>query len=389
MQAIELIDLARTTPATKRAVKVVIATGQRSKQVLLVQVLRDGSLVIDPAPKCSYRPWTYGYLTMPPGGIVDGSLQMFPESQTLETELPPKFTFHPSGIVTMGKTGRLYSIRNPMDLPLAEARGHIFTIMARGLDGFADEPRESAKYRYIGPSATEPLDTFRISGHIGPLGQWLNPPEMVARPHLLSGAVQPLIVQQPGIGSPAWIAMIRFVLRLLCDCSIEHGSALAMLVRYLTTHRYQCAGAGIRDRPSQGATLGKHLLQVTSSWTQTTSANKRVRWILLHTTESRVAVRRCVSGLCFGATWLCHYHRLPTTEADRDAIPRAYLDVVPNEGWTPVAPVEVPANSDFRGLDPRSAPPCEDVLELYGLIIGATAAEAPTTCETATAWRAR
>lgn len=85
--------------------------------------------------------------------------------------------------------------------------------MARGLDGFADDHRESTKYRYIGPSTIEPLDTFRISGHIGPLSQWLNPPEMVARPHLLTGAMQPLIVPQPTDAGPAWIAMIRFVLR--------------------------------------------------------------------------------------------------------------------------------------------------------------------------------
>jgi hypothetical protein len=105
----------------------------------------------------------------------------------------------------------------------------------------------------------------------------------------------------------------------------------------LTTHRYQRAGTGIRDRPSQGPTLGKHLLQATSSWAQAPSAHQRSGWIL-RTPGRRASVHRRAGGLCFGATWLCHYYRLPTTEADRDATPRPNLNGVPNEGWTPVAP---------------------------------------------------
>jgi hypothetical protein len=38
-------------------------------------------------------------------------------------------------------------------------------------------------------------------------------------------------------------------------------------------HRYQSAGTGIGDWPSQGPTLGKHLLQATSSWAQAPSAH--------------------------------------------------------------------------------------------------------------------
>lgn len=106
----------------------------------------------------------------------------------------------------------------------------------------------------------------------------------------------------------------------------------------LTTHRYQRAGTGIRDWPSQGPTLGKHLLQAASSRAQATSAHKCGGWVL-RTTGRRPSAHRRAGGLCFDATWLCHYYRLPTTEADRDAIPRADLDGVPNEGSTPVAPV--------------------------------------------------
>lgn len=105
----------------------------------------------------------------------------------------------------------------------------------------------------------------------------------------------------------------------------------------LATYRHQRAGTGIRDWPSQGPTLGKHLLQTTSSWAQAPSAHQRGGWVL-RTTGRRALVHRRAGGLCFGATWLCHYYRLPTTEADRDAIPRANLDGVPNEGLTPVAP---------------------------------------------------
>jgi hypothetical protein len=206
---LELIDLARTTPATKKAVKVVVATGQRSKQVLLLNVTKDGSLVVDPGPGCSFGPWTYGHLEMPPGGVDDGSLQLFPEGQTDGVDLPPKFTFHASGLVTMGKTGRLFQLRHPMSRELADARGHIFTIMARGLDEFADEPGERSKYRYIGPVVDEPLATFRINGHIGPLTQWLNPPELANRPQLLSGAAQTLLM--PSLET--WVGLIRFVLR--------------------------------------------------------------------------------------------------------------------------------------------------------------------------------
>jgi len=153
-------------------VKLVIKNPTLVKSLLIFTVTRDGSLVVDPSPYFTPGNWRWGMYEIPAGRVDQDTVTMLPGTKQSDPNNGPKFTYHRSGWVTVGKTGHHENSRIKAT-PLAEASGHIFTLQTKGFQALKDADTTKKKYVYLAPVMPEPLDTLKIVASIGNLDDFV------------------------------------------------------------------------------------------------------------------------------------------------------------------------------------------------------------------------
>lgn len=151
-----------------KKVKLIIKTDKLNKSLLMFTVTSDGSLVVDPSPYFTPGNWRWGSYEIPAGRIDKDTVSMLPGTIHLDQNNGPKFTYHRSGWVTVGKTGHHESSRIQAN-PLAQASGHIFTLQMKGFDKLKDADTTKRKYVYLGPLMPNLLNTLKVVASIGNL----------------------------------------------------------------------------------------------------------------------------------------------------------------------------------------------------------------------------
>lgn len=162
--------IARQIPINKA--KICIKTPTLYKEILFLEVLSDGSLVIDPTAYFTFGNWRFGHYEIPPGreGRVD--VPIISSTKIEHSTLGPKMTYHRSGIINVGKAGRLNGPRLEAT-PLKEANGHFFTMMARDLNSFRNI-KNSKGYQRISASTDTEICTFKLVGYLGPIDSFIS-----------------------------------------------------------------------------------------------------------------------------------------------------------------------------------------------------------------------
>ncbi len=148
--------------------KIAIKFNNTYKSLFILTTTKDKSLIIDPSAYANFGNWRVAHYTIPPAPVKNQQISPDKDSLVQCGMIGPKFTYHKSGWVTAGKTGKIEGLRIQAT-PLPAVVGHVFTIMFQGFEGFKDADISDKKYTYIIPLMPTNLNNLKIVGYAGPL----------------------------------------------------------------------------------------------------------------------------------------------------------------------------------------------------------------------------
>lgn len=151
-----------------RKARLVLKIGNDYKSIFLLTTTKDKSLIIDPSAYSNFGNWRIAYYTIPPAPVKNIDISPDKDSLIMCNDIGPKFTYHRSGWVVAGKTGRIDGLRIKAT-PLPDVDGHLFTIMAQGFEGFQNTDINDKSYVNFFPYIPQELYTLKIVGYMGTL----------------------------------------------------------------------------------------------------------------------------------------------------------------------------------------------------------------------------
>ncbi len=175
-------DYIRNNQTPIKHVKVVVRNNVLKKALFMFTVTKDGSMVFDPSPYFTVGNWRWGMYEIPPGRVEKDTVSMLSNTKQEDMNNGPKFTYHKSGWVTVGKTGHHTSSRI-LATPFATASGHIFTLQIKGFEALKDADTTRSKYVYLGPMMPDDLVTLKIVASIGKLEDFVTDRADPDHPH--------------------------------------------------------------------------------------------------------------------------------------------------------------------------------------------------------------